>query len=91
VTKHDLTLISGPGAIATQRYLSGAHLIDGQWIDERSTARNVRAAFTSNGELVSEAALGSESEVEAAVAAARVAFDDGRWSDVSGKDRARCC
>jgi betaine-aldehyde dehydrogenase len=88
VTKHDLTLISGPGAIAAPSDIFQAqHLIDGQWIASESGETFERHS-PATGKLVTKAALGSESEVEAAVAAARVAFDDGRWSDVSGKDRA---
>ena len=38
--------------------------------------------------LVTSAAKGGAAETEAAIAAARRAFDDGRWSRQSGKDRA---
>ena len=42
----------------------------------------------SHGVVVSTAAKGGVAETEAAIAAARAAFDDGRWSRLSGKDRA---
>lgn len=88
MTKHDLTLISGPGAVAAPSDVFQAlHLIDGTWVASASGETFSRTS-PSNGQLVTNAALGGEAEANAAVAAARVAFDDGRWSSTSGKDRA---
>ncbi|GAB5512125.1 MAG: aldehyde dehydrogenase family protein [Hyphomicrobiales bacterium] len=88
MTKHDLTLISGPGAVAAPSDVFQAqHLIDGTWVASASGETFSRTS-PSNGQLVTNAALGGEAEANAAVAAARAAFDDGRWSSTSGKDRA---
>lgn len=88
MTKHDLTLISGPGAVAAPSDVFQAqHLIDGTWVASASGETFSRTS-PSNGQLVTNAALGGEAEANAAVTAARAAFDDGRWSSTSGKDRA---
>ncbi|MFM7332893.1 MAG: aldehyde dehydrogenase family protein, partial [Tabrizicola sp.] len=42
----------------------------------------------SHGTVVSRAPIGTIQDAEAAIAAARRAFDDGRWSQLSGKARA---
>ncbi len=83
-----LTKISGDGTVAMPDGVFVAkHLIDGQWKDSQNGEAFERMA-PSNGSLVSRCAMGGEADVEAAIAAARRAFDDGRWSDISGKDRA---
>lgn len=88
MTNETLTKISGVGAVAMPEGVFVAkHLIDGQWKDSLSGETFERLA-PSNGALVSRCAMGGEADVEAAIAAARQAFDDGRWSDISGKDRA---
>ncbi|MCB1427891.1 MAG: aldehyde dehydrogenase family protein [Nitratireductor sp.] len=63
------------------------HFIDGRFIDSASGKTTERIS-PSHGETVSHAALGEKPEAELAVSAARKAFDDGRWSRLSGKDRA---
>jgi acyl-CoA reductase-like NAD-dependent aldehyde dehydrogenase len=63
------------------------HLIDGAWSDNADGATFDRVS-PAHGVLVTRAAKGGAAETEAAIAAARAAFDDGRWSELSGKDRA---
>ncbi len=63
----------------------GRHLIDGAWI--ASTDRFDRVS-PSHGTVVSVSARGGEAEANAAIAAARRAFDAGVWSRMSGKARA---
>jgi len=63
------------------------HLIDGQWCDSVDGATSERRS-PSHGTVVSRAAKGGAPEAGAAIAAARAAFDDGRWSQLSGKARA---
>lgn len=88
MTKHDLTLISATdGAALPQEPFLARHLIDGQWRESTGSA-NFERHSPAHGVLVTRAALGGAPETEAAIAAARRAFDDGRWSTVSGKDRA---
>lgn len=64
------------------------HFIDGTHCDS-ATGKTSDRISPSHGVLVSHAALGGEVETEAAIKAARTAFDDGRWSRLSGKDRAQ--
>ena len=63
------------------------HLINGEWADSSSKETFERLS-PAHGILVSKTALGNESDTESAISAARVAFDDGRWSTLSGKQRA---
>ncbi|MEY8117466.1 aldehyde dehydrogenase family protein [Falsihalocynthiibacter sp. BN13B15] len=85
---HDLTLISGAGAVpAPTDVFIAQHLINGAWVSSASGQTFDRFS-PANGQLVTQATLGGEAEVEAAIAAARTAFDDRRWSDTSGKERA---
>jgi betaine-aldehyde dehydrogenase len=63
------------------------HFINGVAVDSASGQTSDRIS-PSHGVLVSQAALGSEVETNAAIKAARAAFDDGRWSRLSGKARA---
>ncbi|MDA7483562.1 aldehyde dehydrogenase family protein [Planktomarina temperata] len=63
------------------------HFIDGKIIDSADGRTSDRIS-PSHGVLASQAALGTAKETEAAISAARRAFDDGRWSQLSGKDRA---
>ncbi|MCT4610295.1 MAG: aldehyde dehydrogenase family protein [Pelagimonas sp.] len=64
---------------------SGRHLIDGAWIENAQTFERVSP---SHGTVVSVSAQGGVEETNAAIAAARKAFDAGLWSRISGKERA---
>lgn len=63
------------------------HFINGVAQDSEDGRKSDRIS-PSHGVVVSQAALASEVETVAAINAARVAFDDGRWSRLSGKARA---
>ncbi|WP_254446732.1 aldehyde dehydrogenase family protein [Ruegeria sp. HKCCD8929] len=63
----------------------GRHFIDGKWRDGRETFERVSP---SHAVVVSRSAKGGVAEAEAAIEAARRAFDSGVWSRASGKDRA---
>lgn len=65
----------------------GRHLINGEWRDSASGETFFRIS-PSHGVVVSRSALGSAVETEAAISAARTAFDAGVWSRISGKERA---
>ncbi|WP_298838117.1 aldehyde dehydrogenase family protein [uncultured Roseobacter sp.] len=89
MTEHDLTLVAGsaetscgPDVVELQ------HLIDGNWTDSASGETFERHSPAS-GQLISRASRGDASDTEKAIAAARKAFDDRRWSDVPGAERAR--
>ena len=63
------------------------HFIDGVMQDSADGRLSDRVS-PSHGVVVSQAALGSQVEAQAAISAARAAFDDGRWSRLPAKDRA---
>lgn len=63
------------------------HVIDGQYLESASGDVTERVA-PSHGVVVSRAAKGTEAEVNLAVAAARRAFDNGRWCRIPAKERA---
>ncbi|MEP3602107.1 MAG: aldehyde dehydrogenase family protein [Stappiaceae bacterium] len=63
------------------------HLIDGNWQTSSGGATFDRVS-PSHGSLVTKASNGGLNEVDAAISAARRAFDLGCWSGLSGKDRA---
>lgn len=69
-------------AIAAPRQL----LIDGELVDARSGER-FSAINPATGGSITDVALGDAADVDAAVAAARVSFEDGRWSGRSPRDR----
>ncbi|WP_333815998.1 aldehyde dehydrogenase family protein [Tabrizicola sp.] len=83
---NDLTLIPATNATLPPVF-EARHLIDGQWRDSSDGSTSERLS-PSHGVVVSRAARGGKPEAEAAIAAARAAFDDGRWSALSGKARA---
>lgn len=83
----DLTLIPAMETTLPPVF-QARHLIDGKWCDSSDGATSERQS-PSHGHTVSRAAKGGAPEVDAAIAAARRAFDDGRWSALSGKARAR--
>lgn len=61
------------------------HWIGGAWLDGAEQSDRVSP---SHGVVVSRSAKGTEADAQAAVAAARAAFDDGRWSRLPAKARA---
>jgi acyl-CoA reductase-like NAD-dependent aldehyde dehydrogenase len=83
----DLTLIPSTNAVLPAQPFHARHLIDGRWRDSADGAVTERMS-PSHGVLVSRAAKGGVAETEAGIAAARRAFDDGRWSKLSAKARA---
>lgn len=83
----ELNIISGQTVAPPDAPYRARHFIDGAFCDSVDGRTSDRIA-PSHGTLVSQAALGTAREAEQAIAAARRAFDDGRWSRLSGKDRA---
>lgn len=84
--RHELTLIPAQNqpedAVNRVR-----HLIDGEWIDSADGATFDRHS-PAHGSQVSCIAKGGKAEADAAIDAARRAFDGGSWRNLSGKDRA---
>lgn len=87
MTQHDLTLIHSEADSAIE-VLDLRHMIDGAWVASASGEVFDRHS-PATGQLISRAARGGVAEAEAAIEAARKAFDDGRWSDVPGSERAK--
>ncbi len=83
----DMTVIPSIGAALPATPFHARHLIGGVWQDSTDGAVSERVS-PSHGVVVSRAANGGRFEAEAAIAAARAAFDDGRWSGLTGKARA---
>ena len=83
----DLTIIPASNAALPDAPMRLKHWIGGAWVDSADGATSVRFS-PAHGVPVSVAAKGGRLEAEAAIAAARAAFDTGAWSRTSGKDRA---
>ncbi len=67
---------------------NGRHLIDGEWRSSAS-GKTFERISPSHGIVVSVSAQGDETETEAAISAARRAFDSGIWSRISAKERSK--
>ncbi len=61
------------------------HWIGGAWRDGAELSDRISP---SHGVVVSRSAKGTAADAQAAIAAARAAFDDGRWSRLAAKERA---
>ena len=83
----DMTVITDAEIALPAEPVALQHFIDGTWVDSADGAVSERVS-PSHGVVVSRAAQGGETETEAAITAARTAFDDGRWSRIPGKERA---
>lgn len=83
----DLTILADAELGVPAEPVRLRHFIDGAWRDSADGAVSERVS-PSHGVVVSVAAQGGEVEADAAIAAARAAFDDGRWSRIPAKDRA---
>ena len=82
-----LTLIAGTNEVLTDAPFVGRHLIGGVW-QGSADGQTFDRISPSHKVVVSRSALGGVAETDAAVAAARAAFDAGVWSRLSGKARA---
>jgi phenylacetaldehyde dehydrogenase len=63
-------------------------LIDGQWVDARS-GKTFAVFDPSNGQQIAQVAEGGADDVDAAVAAARRAFDAGAWAKMKPTERGK--
>ena len=82
-----MTVIGATGLALPATPFAGRHLIGGTWTDSHDGATFDRVS-PAHGVVVSRSALGGVAETEAAVNAARNAFDSGVWSRSTGKARA---
>lgn len=83
---NDMTMIAAVAHPLPKAPFEGRHLIDGIWQGSADGATFDRIS-PSHGVVVSRSARGGTAETEAAIAAARRAFDDGKWSRTTGKER----
>jgi betaine-aldehyde dehydrogenase len=84
----ELTIIPASGVALPAEPFRARHLIDGAWTDSGDGATSERHS-PAHGDLVSVAARGGMAETQAAIGAARRAFDAGDWSRAPGKDRSK--
>lgn len=83
----DLNVVSISEAKLPAEPFTARHLICGEWRQSTDGATFERVS-PSHGTVVTVAARGGAADVDAAVSAARQAFDAGAWPRTSGKDRA---
>lgn len=81
----DLTVIPATDTRLPAEPFRGRHLIGGTWVEGAETFGR---RSPSHGVVVSHSALGTAADAEAAIAAARRAFDAGDWSRAPAKARA---
>ena len=77
---------SAPSAPASLEH--GELFVGGRWVAAASGARR-DVVDPSTGNAIGTVAEGDAGDIDAAVAAARAAFDHGPWRTMSGRDRAR--
>ena len=75
-------------AMQTTELRRGKHLINGRWTDSAS-GRVSRLLEPAHNQPIAEVSAGDAADVEQAVAAARAAFDEGRWPRLSASQRGR--
>jgi acyl-CoA reductase-like NAD-dependent aldehyde dehydrogenase len=83
----DLTIVPASGRPLPAAPFQARHWINGTWCDSADGAVSERVS-PAHDTVVSVAAKGGLPETDAAIAAARAAFDGGDWLGWSGKDRA---
>ncbi len=73
-----------------EAFLSKSHrlLIDGQWVEARS-GETFETLNPATEDVITTVALGAAADIDAAVAAARKAFDDGPWPRMTPAERQR--
>jgi acyl-CoA reductase-like NAD-dependent aldehyde dehydrogenase len=83
---NDMTMTAAVAHPLPKAPFEGRHLIDGIWLGSVDGTTFDRVS-PSHGIVVSRSAQGGTAETEAAIAAARRAFDLGTWSRTTGKER----
>ena len=75
---------------AASTFLAGKHqlFIGGRWVDAKS-GKTFDTFDPGSGRVVARVAEGDAADIDAAVAAARAAFEGGAWSRMSGSERAK--
>src|SRR5437870_5787495 len=63
-------------------------LIDGKWVDSAS-GKTFETINPATGEVITRVAQGDKADVDAAVKAARTAFESGPWRKMNARERGR--
>ena len=77
----------GPAA-TTSSPASTSFCIGGKWVDARS-GKTFDTFDPGTGRVIAQVAEGDAADIDAAVAAARAAFEGGAWSSMTGSERAK--
>jgi len=82
---NDLSVLGSP----SRRYLGARHrlFIAGRFVDSQASD-TIPVIDPTSGDAVGQIPAGSAADIDAAVRAARAAFDDGPWRKMKGPDRA---
>jgi phenylacetaldehyde dehydrogenase len=86
VLENDLSTLKSANASFLAK--PGRLLIDGSWVEAKS-ARTFEVRDPSSDRVIGRVAEGDSADIDAAVAAARRAFDDSEWSSMKPVDRER--
>ncbi|MEE4152588.1 MAG: aldehyde dehydrogenase family protein [Erythrobacter sp.] len=86
----DFSKAGSPGEAAAAFLARGTHkhLIGGRWV-ESASGETFDTLDPATGERLGKVARGDAADVDAAVAAARATFEDGRWSGLTPMERAK--
>ncbi|MEM7690570.1 MAG: aldehyde dehydrogenase family protein [Pseudomonadota bacterium] len=86
----DFSKAAAPGEAAQTFLARQAHkqFIDGRWVESASGA-TFETLDPATGKALGQMARGNAADVDAAVASARAAFEDGRWSGLTPMERSK--
>lgn len=87
----NIDCIRGPVGKAAEAFLAGkTHqlLLDGKWV-ESSSGQTFETCDPATGEVIGHIQRGNASDVDAAVSAARTAFETGPWSSMTPMERSQ--
>ena len=86
----DITTTHGRLGSEASAFLSGPHrlLIGGEWVEARS-GKTFDVFDPATGQMVAKVAEGDAADIDAAVAAARRAFEEGPWPRMSPSERGK--
>jgi phenylacetaldehyde dehydrogenase len=86
----DLTASHGRLSQTARAFIARKHklLINGEWVDARS-GQTFAVFDPANGQQIAQVAEGAAADVDAAVTAARAAFEDSAWSRMKPTERGR--
>ena len=86
----DLSTAHGRLSQGARDFVARRHklLIDGKWVDAK-TGKTFAVFDPSNGQQIAQVAEGGAEDVNAAVAAARRAFEDGPWAKLKPTERGK--